>query len=299
MEKKLEPENAEFLDKVRYILTSEERKIFLELPDSEKENFKEEFWKRRDPTPATEENEFRMEYFDRIERSNELFVSEAIPGWLSDRGRIYILFGPPSFRETHPMGSADYSILYGRCGEVWYYGIFPMVFIDQTCTGIYRLVTYDLSSIRYLNLMYMHEINLAQAQAQQTILGERRFFDFDWNVKKTLVEEDKVEGMIHIDVPYANLWFKEEENKLKTTLDIHLELKNEKGIIVWKKNESFKVETDEEKLKVNKRKRFKIEIPFVLEKNVNKLRKGKNRIFVTLRNRTGGDEMKKVMDFNI
>jgi len=77
LEKKLEPENAEFLDKVRYIITSGERKIFLELPDSEKENFKEEFWKRRDPDPATEENEFKMEYFDRIERSNELFYKRS------------------------------------------------------------------------------------------------------------------------------------------------------------------------------------------------------------------------------
>ena len=284
---------------MRYIITSREGKIFLELPDSEKENFKEEFWKRRDPDPANEENEFKMEYFNRIERSNELFVSEAIPGWLTDRGRIYILFGPPSFRETHPMGGGGYSILYGRCGEVWYYGNFPVVFVDRTCTGIYRLVTYDLSSIRSLNLMYMHEISLAQERAQQTILEEKRLFDFDWNMKKTLVEEDKVEGVIHIDIPYVNLWFKEEDNKLKTTLDIHLELKNEKGIIVWEKDESFKVETDEEKLEANKRESFKIEIPFVLEKNVNDLRQGKNRIFVTLRNRTGGDEMKKVMDFNI
>ena len=145
----------------------------------------------------------------------------------------------------------------------------------------------------------MHEINLAQARAQQTILGERRFFDFDWNVKKTLVEENKVEGVIHIDVPYANLWFKEEDKKLKTTLDIYLELKDAEGIIVWEKDESFKVETDEEKLEANKRERFKIEIPFVLEKNVNNLRHGKNRIFITLRNRTGGDEIKKVMDFII
>ena len=145
----------------------------------------------------------------------------------------------------------------------------------------------------------MHEISLAQERAQQTILEEKRLFDFDWNMKKTLVEEDKVEGVIHIDIPYVNLWFKEEDNKLKTTLDIHLELKNEKGIIVWEKDESFKVETDEEKLEANKRESFKIEIPFVLEKSVNNLRQGKNRIFVTLRNRTGGDEMKKVMDFNI
>ena len=79
LEKKLNPENAEFLSKVRYIITKEERKIFLELPDADKEDFKKEFWKKRDPDPLTEENEFKMEYFNRIEITNELFVSEVHP----------------------------------------------------------------------------------------------------------------------------------------------------------------------------------------------------------------------------
>lgn len=100
LEKKLDPVNAEFLSKVRYIITGKERKIFLELPDSEKERFREEFWKRRDPDLSTEENEFKMEYFNRKEKANEAFVSEGKPGWLTDRGRIYILFGPPMERIT-------------------------------------------------------------------------------------------------------------------------------------------------------------------------------------------------------
>lgn len=66
--------NAEFLSKVRYIINKKERKIFLELPDSEKERFKDEFWERRDPDPETEENEFKMEYFNRIEKANDLFM---------------------------------------------------------------------------------------------------------------------------------------------------------------------------------------------------------------------------------
>jgi len=65
---------------------------------------------------------------------------------------------------------------YSRCQEIWYYGDFPVVFIDQTCTRSYQLVTYDLSSIRSLNLMYMHELNLAQAKVQKTIKREKKFF---------------------------------------------------------------------------------------------------------------------------
>ena len=60
LERKLDPDNAEFLSKVRYIIKPKERKIFLELPDTEKSDFIDEFWRRRDPDPDTEENEFKM-----------------------------------------------------------------------------------------------------------------------------------------------------------------------------------------------------------------------------------------------
>ena len=127
LEHKLDPENAEFLSKVRYIINKKERKIFLELPNSEKEKFKEEFWERRDPDPETEENEFKMEYFNRIEKADELFKGEGKQGWLTDRGRIYILFGPPMDRIIFPMGGDPDS----RWREIWYHGDFPVVFVDS------------------------------------------------------------------------------------------------------------------------------------------------------------------------
>ena len=68
-EKKLSPEYKEFLSKVRYIVTKEERKMFLELPDSDKKDFQEEFWTRRDPDSYTEENEFKEEYFRRVKET--------------------------------------------------------------------------------------------------------------------------------------------------------------------------------------------------------------------------------------
>jgi GWxTD domain-containing protein len=295
LERELDPENAEFLNKVRYIITGKERKIFLELPDAEKEEFKKEFWKRRDPDPSTEENEFKMTYFNRMESADELFVSEGRPGWLTDRGRIYILFGPPTDRITYPMGGDPYS----RCREIWYYGNFPVVFIDQTCTGTYRLVTYDLSSHRSLNLMYMHELSLAQARAQDTIRGERKFIDFDLDVKKTVVEEDRVEGAVTINIPYADLWFKAEEEMLSTVLDVELQVKDAEGAVLWKYEESFDVEISEQELKEGMKKEYNMEIPFVWDKDVDKLRKGKNKLFASLKNRTGGEELRKIREFTI
>jgi len=293
LEQKLDPDNAEFLSRVRYIITAKERKIFLELPDAEKEDFKKEFWKRRDPDPSTEENEFKMEYFNRMEVSENIFVSEGKPGWLTDRGRIYILFGPPMDRITYPMGEDPY----GRCREIWYYGNFPVVFIDSTCSGDYRLVTYDLSSIRSLNLMYMHELSMAQARAQDTIRGERKFIDFDLNVKKTLVEEDRLEGVVTIAIPYADLWFKAEEEILSTVLDLKLELKDAEGTLIWEYEDSFDIEISEQELKESNIKEYKIEIPFAWDKDVDKLRKGKNQLFALIKNRTGGEELRKIREF--
>jgi len=295
LERKLDPVNAEFLSKVRYIINKKERKIFLELPDSEKERFKEEFWERRDPDPETEENEFKMEYFNRIEKADELFRGEGKPGWLTDRGRIYILFGPPMDRMTYPMGGDPYS----RCREIWYYGLFPIVFIDYTCTGDYRLVTYDLTSLRSINLMYMHELSLAQEEAQKTFVREKGFFDFDLSVKKSVVETDRVEGLIVINIPYAVIWYKSEGDRLETTLDVHLELRDFEGNLIWEYEEAFEIAIKEDELKEKQNKMYEMEIPLILEKDLERLRQGKNLLHARIINRTGSEELKKVMEFRL
>jgi len=296
LERKLDPANAEFLSKVRYIITNKERKIFLELPNSEKEAFKEEFWELRDPDPNTEENEFKMEYFDRIETANEIFVSEGRPGWLTDRGRIYVLFGPPWERMTYPMGSDPYS----RCREIWYYGSFPVVFVDSTCTGQYKLVTYDLTNLRDFNLMYMHEFSRAQDRAQQTIVGEKEsFFDFNWRVKKDIVDENRAEGIIEIEIPYEIIWFSAEEDMLKTVLDVRLELKDFEANLIWEYEEAYDVALKDDELREKKGEKFKIEIPFVLSKELDRLRLGKNLLHAVVTNRTGKEEAKKVMEFRL
>jgi len=295
LERKLDPANAEFLSKVRYIITGKERKIFLELPDSEKEQFIQEFWVRRDFDPDTEENEFKMEYFNRLEKASELFVSEAKPGWLTDRGRIYILFGPPTDRITYPMGGDPYS----RCREVWYYGAFPVVFVDSACAGIYLLVTYDLSSIRQFNLMYMHELTKAQARAMHTFGKEKRFFDFKWRVQKDVVEAERVEGTITIQIPLGNVWYSSEGDMLETVLDVRLELKDFEGSLIWEHEEAFEIAIKEDELKEKQNKMYEMEIPLVLEKDLERLRQGKNMLHVLIINRTGGEELKKVMEFRL
>jgi len=91
---------------VVYIISDEERKAFKQLSnDEERDQFIEAFWQRRDPTPDTEENEFKEEHYRRIEYANEHFPA-GIPGWKTDRGRIYIMYGPADEIDAHPSGGS-------------------------------------------------------------------------------------------------------------------------------------------------------------------------------------------------
>jgi len=138
---------------VTYIITDEERKAFKKLAtDDEREKFIEEFWRRRDPDPDTDENEFKEEYYERIAYANEHFAS-GIAGWRSDRGRIWIMYGKPDERETHPAGGSYDRPSYEGGGntstypfEVWFYRYLPGVgsgveieFVDPTGSGEYRI----------------------------------------------------------------------------------------------------------------------------------------------------------------
>src|SRR6202140_1404155 len=89
---------------VVWIITDEERAAFRQLSnDEERDNFIEAFWQRRDPTPDTEENEYKEEHYQRIAYSNEHFAA-GVPGWRTDRGKMYIMYGKPDEIEAHPSG---------------------------------------------------------------------------------------------------------------------------------------------------------------------------------------------------
>jgi GWxTD domain-containing protein len=89
---------------VRWIISDEERAAFKQLSnDEERDQFIEGFWQRRDPTPDTVENEFKEEHYARIAYANEHFAA-GIPGWKSDRGRMYIMYGKPDEIDSHPSG---------------------------------------------------------------------------------------------------------------------------------------------------------------------------------------------------
>src|SRR5258708_7353850 len=89
---------------VRWIITDEELSAFKKLANnSERDIFIEGFWQRRDPTPDTAENEYKEEHYRRIQYANEHYAA-GLPGWKTDRGRIYIMYGKPDRIDSHPMG---------------------------------------------------------------------------------------------------------------------------------------------------------------------------------------------------
>ena len=139
---------------VAYIVTDEERAAFQSLSsDEEREHFIEQFWLRRDPTPGTDANEFKQEHYRRIGFVNQHFAGPRVAGWKTDRGRIYITFGPPDEIDSHPSGGT-YVRPAGQGGgeatvspfEQWRYkwiqGIGQDVaieFVDVARTGDFRM----------------------------------------------------------------------------------------------------------------------------------------------------------------
>jgi GWxTD domain-containing protein len=154
LKKELETPYRKWLNEdVAYIITDEERSAFKRLQtDEEREQFIEQFWLRRDPTPDTIENEFKEEHYRRIAYANEHYAS-GIPGWKADRGRIYITFGPPDEIESHPSGGTYERPPEEGGGttstfpfEQWRYryieGIGTNIiieFVDTTMSGEYRM----------------------------------------------------------------------------------------------------------------------------------------------------------------
>ncbi len=156
LRKELETPYRKWLNEdVAYIITDEERSAFKRLQtDEEREQFIEQFWLRRDPTPDTFENEFREEHYRRIAYANEHYAS-GIPGWKTDRGRIYITFGPPDEIESHPSGGTYERPPEEGGGttstfpfEQWRYRYIEDIgnniiieFVDPTMSGEYRMTS--------------------------------------------------------------------------------------------------------------------------------------------------------------
>ena len=276
LEKNLDPESKEFYSKVRYIITKQERKIFLNLPPSEREAFIKEFWEKRDPDPETEENEFKDEYFERIDMANLLFKGGGTPGWLQDRGRVYILLGPPMERYTYPRGREFYDVP----EEVWYYGFFPIQFVDTDWDGDYKLST--------LGARHLAEMNRAQMAEKPKVAKQETVFDLDLKIQKT----DQGEVMFRILIPYEGIWFEEREGVWETTLSLSLKIFDSSGNRLWEKEGDYPISFAEENLNEIQEENYVIQIPASLES-------GEYTIAIELENKKDQNRISRTIKFKV
>jgi GWxTD domain-containing protein len=122
---------------VRWIIAPEERAAYVHLADNaERLEFIKQFWDRRNPTPGSAENTFKEEHYRRIAYANVHFAAGKA-GWMSDRGRIYIVNGRPDSLDSHPSGGPGETKPY----VVWQYGGTQMKFVDRCACGDYELET--------------------------------------------------------------------------------------------------------------------------------------------------------------
>ncbi len=261
-------EEKEFLSKVRYIITKEEKKNFLSLPSSERKAFIEEFWKRRDPVPETEENEFREEYFKRIEEANKLFGKD---GWLQDRGMVYILLGPPTERYTYPMGRYHGDLP----TEIWYYGFFPIIFVDYYWSGTYQLTP--------LSAYQIAQINISQATIGPEVKVSKISIDFEINFERDLVK---------IEIPYKSIALEKKDSDFYTNLILSVNVKDEKKRVVFSKSEEIMLKFTLDDIN-------NLKTPFhtlIFEVN---LEKGRYEIEVEIKNNANNSSKKKVKKIEI
>jgi len=166
---------------VVYIISDEEKAVFQKLTTpEEKEQFIEQFWQRRNPDPRSSTNEFKEEHYRRIAYANEHFTS-GDPGWMSDRGKIYIIHGKPDAIDSRPAGGAYNRPIEEGGGntsvypyEKWRYryieGLGSNVeieFVDSTETGKYEMAVFPWEKDALLH------IGLGPTLAEQEGLAKR------------------------------------------------------------------------------------------------------------------------------
>jgi GWxTD domain-containing protein len=223
---------------VRWIISDEELQAFKQFSnDDEREQFIEQFWLRRDPTPDTVENEYREEHYRRIAYANERFAA-GIPGWRTDRGRIYIMFGPPDQITGNPAGGMYHRTPEEGGGttstfpfEIWRYryldGIgqeIEIEFVDKCMCGAFELTMDRSDKDALLNtpnggLTWMEEMGLASKADRWN--NYERLGDSPFNRQRNTRIFDRLELMGKLSKPPA-IKFKDLEEVVHSKIRYNL-----------------------------------------------------------------------------
>jgi len=232
----MDPTSKDFYEYARLIMTKPEKHIFLMLPDKEsRKEFIEDFWAKRDPDTFTEENEFKEEFYQRIEFANKRFI-EGIPGWKTDRGRIYIYLGTPDKIDQRPFINSP-----NVKGLIWwgYYRYrLGIEFVDKTGDGRYSLSQQVGAAGGLLDVIEKAKFG--------RIYNDRG--DIGKVFSKFKVDYDREAREIVIVIPIESLSFESAENKLKADFEFEFFIyaRKETEHTSFKRQKTY--ETTEEKV---------------------------------------------------
>ena len=225
---------------VAWIISDQERAAFKQLSnDEERDQFIEAFWQRRDPTPDTEENEYKEEHYQRIAYANEHFAA-GIPGWKSDRGRIYIMYGKADEVDSHPSGGTYQRPMEEGGGETstfpfeqWRYryleGIGQEViieFVDTCMCGDYHM-TMDRSEKDALlytpnaGLTMWEQMGMANKASRFTGGGTERLGTGPMSASQSTKQFDRLEQFAKLQAP-PPVKFKDLEEIVNTKMIVNL-----------------------------------------------------------------------------
>jgi GWxTD domain-containing protein len=260
------------LDLIGYIILPVEEKILRELPPEDRREFVSNFWARRDPDPSTAENEYRKEYYNRMATADKAFTAGK-PGWKTDRGRIYILLGPPTNVIRKSMGDVPSPVYNAnenplergtrteKATITWVYDQYQeqygepltIIFVDFHSTGDYKL-TAQANLSPYIHSATWDPPDLAKmlimAEIQTDIVNKSRSVIFDYDASAEIVQEtDIFLARVHIRIPYSRLSYKADAEKYACDLSIAAEIRDAAKKIITKKDEPLSMSLTEDDLK--------------------------------------------------
>jgi len=315
----LDSNSQKFLDFIRYIITSQEDRIFREMPPEDRGEFIMDFWARRDPDPSTPENEFRSVYYTRLAVADKAFRA-GIPGWMTDKGRIYILLGPPTdvikksagdpsseFRKDKRELSSNLledGTLTERPTEIWIYNQYPdyfsgplrLVFVDYEGTGNYKLTT-DVEVKRF---SMMSPLQSDPNMVKYQWIGEiedseslRAFLPFlDYSKSLGTIQKNK-QGAYTVecafDIPYRAIRYQEKNDGWDYHLELGIEVKFIEEKSSYQENREIRKYISDKDLKRNISERYTLKESFFVP-----LTQGKNEIYFSVRDNIQQRRLRKL-----
>lgn len=284
---------------VPYIITGAEKDMFINLPtELERGKFIENFWKKRDPNPETAKNEFKLEYYKRIALANKFYGASGIEGWRTERGKIYILLGPPNDIQRDFRTSSTSSLTFHGPKEIWSYWNLPnpnlpynmeFVFVDRFGTGNYVLerslslgqdnIAFDMNSLSY-HFDYMEYMTEAMKNPFENIDKlkgivttqvtysqipyEYDLFYFKGPEKRTFVP-------LVFEIPYSALPQKVIEDEYYFSLTLLVNVSNNLGQIIFEKSRDISFKHTLTEMNSLKDKTFRLQTSFYLEPDAHKI----------------------------